>query len=769
MTLAVAPLAPYKCMPASFCPGGPPGSCAANRDPSVEACGECLENTYASSDGTCLPCDGGSAGGVLLVLVVLVGVVALCLMVVLLTSNRVLQRNSTITCMITVGFAVTAVQAMGVFDKLSVTWPEPLSFILSAMSLISFDMEALQLQCTFQPNPLGVYGMRQLALPVSLLLLAVILFLKSKARGTVASYKVELLNTGGSLMQVLFISIVLSCAVPFMCYKHPGDRGYSMLKSPSVICYETSEHQGIMAVGIASFLLVVCPFIALVGFGTARYPHFARESSVNHGEGLVAFRFLFMRFQPSCYYYGSVMIARSLCICLVPVVFRDDSATQILVMATVFQIFGGVQSHSQPWRHRAANVTDSSVSHLMVLMLMCAAISTDSMVAESTLGVLGVLVFAVLALIISSGIVYATYLHLIPRPYFHRFICHHKRDASAQARFLQLSLQQRTNQSCFLDSDNLTDLHDLLDIVRCRLGRLIVFLTSDTLKRPWCAGEITVARQAHQRVTIVKTPAFVAPSPTQLAEISSYLDLDGTQLVETGVPEVLIAEAYAWLLEGKLPCVELDSTLRGRSRFAAVVETVVDPRCVPQAPSITTLKPGMFVFSSDPADDEASAACGILISKLQVEMVGGNSAGFCMLAEMKADSLTDEELATIRKAAAVVVVLTSGSLHSWQQVQVIAAVSDTSVHLIPVNTPSFRFPVDKTYSDVVPSFMTDCRSQLQDTLNSFFFLISVSWETFASNTVLNAQAQQVMRRIGADAGSSGALSMIGSGLRRGSP
>ena len=47
---------------------------------------------------------------------------------------------------------------------------------------------------------------------------------------------------------------------------------------------------------------------------------------------------------------------------------------------------------------------------------------------------------------------------------------------------LQLLLAQ---QSCFLDSDDLRDLDQLFDIVRCRIGQLMVLLTSDTLRKPW--------------------------------------------------------------------------------------------------------------------------------------------------------------------------------------------------------------------------------------------------------------------------------------------
>ena len=43
-----------------------------------------------------------------------------------------------------------------------------------------------------------------------------------------------------------------------------------------------------------------------------------------------------------------------------------------------------------------------------------------------------------------------------------------------------------------------TDMDELLLIVRYLIRQLIVLLTSDTPKRPWSTGEITVMYQAHK-------------------------------------------------------------------------------------------------------------------------------------------------------------------------------------------------------------------------------------------------------------------------------
>ena len=49
----------YKCAEEEHCPGGPPGTCAARRDPSSVACGECLSGSYENGKD-CVEC--GNAG-----------------------------------------------------------------------------------------------------------------------------------------------------------------------------------------------------------------------------------------------------------------------------------------------------------------------------------------------------------------------------------------------------------------------------------------------------------------------------------------------------------------------------------------------------------------------------------------------------------------------------------------------------------------------------------------------------------------------------------
>lgn len=116
------------------------------------------------------------------------------------------------------------------------------------------------------------------------------------------------------------------------------------------------------------------------------------------------------------------------------------------------------------------------------------------------------------------GICVGLYFRFRPTPYYHRFICHHKADAAAQARYLKILLHMRTSQKVFIYSDDLSDLDTLFDTVRMHVGELLAFLTRKTLTRPWCAGEVATAFRANVKVLCVYGSGFVPPSQDDMAK-----------------------------------------------------------------------------------------------------------------------------------------------------------------------------------------------------------------------------------------------------------
>jgi hypothetical protein len=75
------------------------------------------------------------------------------------------------------------------------------------------------------------------------------------------------------------------------------------------------------------------------------------------------------------------------------------------------------------------------------------------------------------------------------------FLSHHKASCAMEARFLKDKLSNLIQKECFLDSDNLRNLRELLDSVR-NSDVLVIVQSAEVLTRPWCLLEMVAAVDA---------------------------------------------------------------------------------------------------------------------------------------------------------------------------------------------------------------------------------------------------------------------------------
>ena len=78
---------------------------------------------------------------------------------------------------------------------------------------------------------------------------------------------------------------------------------------------------------------------------------------------------------------------------------------------------------------------------------------------------------------------------------FNSFLSHFKFEAATEARLCQIEMEKMLGCPCFLDSDNLQDLRELLDHVK-NSDVLVLLQTTGLLTRPWCLLEIVTAIKA---------------------------------------------------------------------------------------------------------------------------------------------------------------------------------------------------------------------------------------------------------------------------------
>ena len=89
------------------------------------------------------------------------------------------------------------------------------------------------------------------------------------------------------------VSLALSAFDPLVCYPHPGGGKSSMISNPPILCFDSSDHDVVLAVGMISLVVVPVPFVAMVCFFTWRYTGYMARLSVHSRHMLAASRFCF--------------------------------------------------------------------------------------------------------------------------------------------------------------------------------------------------------------------------------------------------------------------------------------------------------------------------------------------------------------------------------------------------------------------------------------------------------------------------------------------
>merc|ERR1712232_1486419 len=131
-------------------------------------------------------------------------------------------------------------------------------------------------------------------------------------------------------------------------------------------------------VSVVSVLSVPLPFLSLYVLATLQYP----TRVVTDRNLMRAFQFLFFRFRPEAYFYGTAYLGRNLLVCIVPAVFRSTTALQVFVTGALLQSFGAWQNQIQPWRARLINMVDSTSTSALVLTLFLGALYTNTPINE---------------------------------------------------------------------------------------------------------------------------------------------------------------------------------------------------------------------------------------------------------------------------------------------------------------------------------------------------------------------------------------------------
>mmetsp|Transcript_55619 Transcript_55619/g.130204 ORF Transcript_55619/g.130204 Transcript_55619/m.130204 type:complete len:1444 (+) Transcript_55619:60-4391(+) len=753
MSLPEEPLIVYKCVSTEACPGGSRegvSSCGPYRAADAIACGLCTDGSFLNGDGECEECRNGSR--IVLFVFSICGIVlAVATLAVLVNRDLLLQQNATANVVVMFGVLLTALQTTIVFNQLAMKWVDPLKSIMVVSDLASFDLGNLKLNCYVDTDPLSKLILRQMIAPACVPILFITIACRKLTKPTV-NLSVELSNAVGSIFFVFFISLVATSVDAFVCYSHPsGNAGSSVVIEPSVRCWEDVQHTKMVLAATLSFCFVPANFLAFCVYAVLKYPRTMSVSNDQQRNFYDAYRFMFFRFRPQAYFYGLLLLFRHFIICLVPAVLaRKGLGVQVLIVDAILVSMAVFQSTWQPWRTPFVNKTDSVTSTVLVLILHCGILNTDISASESDIAVIGTVVTLASFLFLVGAALYSMRRKVFRAAPYHHFLCHHKAFAAAQARYVQMLIIIQLRRSCFLDSDNLQDLSKLFDTVRTRVQHFVVYLTKDTLTRPWCVGEIVIAKEASLRSSKIVHWSYTEQTIADVQDVTQYL-APGMNFMDYNITSKHIIAGLAWISSNAVAAIWLNTERTGQ----IVLSTAVAELGGLKAGSLQN-KASMrseydtLVISSDITDLEAVAAGGILEVLLNKEASNTLKGGLFHLADVEhAESLAVKEICNcVARARATVVILTGHSLDCLQQIEVIMVATLGAAVLIPMVTPVFTFPGNNYYRVVLPSILGGSHDRsVVRAMKTFFDQIAVPLSTHAPEITLRTEVSQVWTRV----------------------
>ena len=118
--------------------------------------------------------------------------------------------------------------------------------------------------------------------------------------------------------------------LPFMCYSHPNGKS-SVLELSDVICWESEQHIIMVIFGVCMTAVMCCYWCFLL-FLTRVAPIKSQEASDSFFKSS---RFLFFRFRPDFWWYGTWFILRGPLLAIPMTVFTNFPHVQLFAMTAV--------------------------------------------------------------------------------------------------------------------------------------------------------------------------------------------------------------------------------------------------------------------------------------------------------------------------------------------------------------------------------------------------------------------------------------------------
>lgn len=744
----------YRCRDSKQCLRGAAGSnCGVNRR--GIGCANCAQGTVPGENGGCEACDASEIWPI--ILCVLGGSAVLALLVLFSRVDVAKTQLSSLSLALCLGQLPLVAQILSVFALLKITWIEPMKSFLRVVLVLNFDIEVFNFGCVLPADaPALIYFMKLIIFPVLCAVLMLIFWI-APTRNKVVIDKDTVFNAVGMLFFIFYMTLTIVSVLPFQCLRSPN--GSSSLRSdPAVICtLSESKYVGMVILGVCGVLSYPVLGLACVVYVVRQYPQM-----MNTGQSFLLmqrYRFLFARFTVERYYYSIPVLLRGLLISFMPIVFANDAARQVVCTGFVLIVYLAAQTSWKPWRLLAPNIIDSIVCHCLVFVLCGGGIVLGGDEREKDLIQADMQVYftvAVVCLLLPFVAVVGSHFYHGCFPWqYNAFLSHHKAGCAVGARLMKMELRGRISGNPFLDSDELDDLENVLDIVRCMSKTLTILLTAETLWRPWCAGEITMGFLNKIPTVFVAYDEYVTPTDEDLTveTLSRKWAPEAWALVSIqGVSLQDVCDAYMEIQQAnKTQMKRLGYSSAGAGAFTAAVDEVVAQIAVFQNSSET---------KRAHADDQAA------MRSAEVALIGDNTNGEAVstvqvMIIMMRQSTQNAVVAIFKEVDTQSVALPQCAVVSFTAGVITSerfAAAAISTHLawmhaprVTVQAPNFIFPTKEMREKELYAHLakaTECDlSLVRDAFDPLFSILALKFAPSGNIATMMAEIDVVVKRV----------------------
>lgn len=199
-----------------------------------------------------------------------------------------------------------------------------------------------------------------------------------------------LFSVYGGVFTCFNIGIASQAFSLMQCYDHPNGKR-SLLSAPDVLC-GSEVWQSLLGGAIPAIALFVVGYCCIISWAIREAPR-----AFHNQEFRQRWKFLFVKFRPSMWWWSLILFVKSLALSLTTVFFTI-SATQFVWLGFVMTSYTIFACALLPWRSLAVSVADSACHGIIVITFF-------ELISQAPLGVLptltSVLPLAIVACLIA--------------------------------------------------------------------------------------------------------------------------------------------------------------------------------------------------------------------------------------------------------------------------------------------------------------------------------------------------------------------------------